>query len=228
MVREVVLRKAPVPLRKPLHRVDRDALGEYEFARAYTIDPAVVASLGTDQYIDWEFVDTSLTDARDPLRRVRLFITYYTGQPDLVPHRPDECFVGNGYEITRTGNHTLDLHNHRGAPLKVPVRAVTFVKSSVYYRDQPTVVYTFHCNGEFANMRTDVRLRMANPFHKGAYYCKIEVRFGRRSATRNQMNAGREETIEAARKFLDQLVPVLLRDHLPDWEAVQQGRPAQS
>jgi hypothetical protein len=224
---KIVLRKEPVPLRKRLAELDKTALGEYEFKRANTIDQAVVDTLGTDLYIDWEFIDTSVTGTKNPLRRVHLFVTYYTGKPDLVPHTPDVCYRGAGYEIKDRDNRTLVLDEPGGDTLRVPIRAVTFEKSDVYYRDRFTVIYTFHCNGSFVNTRTDVRRRLANPFDKGAYYCKVELGFGRQGS-RHQKTIGREEAIRAAQKFLDRLLPVLLEDHLPDWDAVQQGQLAQS
>lgn len=226
---DIVLRKDPAPLRKPLPELNKDALGEYRWpvGGAHTIDAALLASLGTEEYIDWEFIDTTEAGAGNPLRRVRAFVTYYTGKPDLVPHTPDVCYRGSGYEITKTGNPTLELQDAESEPLSVPARAVTFVKSSVKYNEEFTVVYTIHCNGKFVNTRTDVRWRLANPAHKGAYYCKVEVSFGR-EGSKHRRNAGREETIQAAEKFLARFLPVLLRDHLPDWEAVQKGQVRQN
>ncbi|MCH7814426.1 MAG: exosortase-associated EpsI family protein [Planctomycetes bacterium] len=214
----IVLRKQAVPLRQPLNRMDKANLGPYRFIRAYALEQAVVDALGTDLYIDWEFKDER-AKGKSPLRRVRLFVTYYTGRPDLVPHTPDQCWLGAGYEIKERGSRTLDLHGADAKPLRVPVRAVTFQKSGIRHRDRPTVVYTFHCNGKFVNGRTEVRRLLANPWDQGAYFCKIEVRFGRQDQT--SIAAGREETIEAAGEFLDRVLPVLLRDHLPDWEVFQ-------
>ncbi|MCP4245538.1 MAG: exosortase-associated EpsI family protein [bacterium] len=214
----IVLRKQAVPLRQPLNKLDKALLGRYHFMRAYALDQAVVDALGTDVYIDWEFKDKN-AQAKSPLRRVRLFVTYYTGQPDQVPHTPDQCYLGAGYEIVEKGSRTLDLHGADAEPLRVPVRAVTFQKSGVRHHDRPTVVYTFHCNGRFVNGRTDVRRLLANPWDRGAYFCKIEVKFGRHEHT--SVTANREETIEAAARFLDRVLPVLLGNHLPDWEALR-------
>jgi len=221
-----VLRKEPVPLRQPLDKLDKTALGEYTFVRAYYIASAVIASLGTDLYIDWEFQDDSVTDRQDPLRRARLFVTYYTGKPDQVPHTPDVCYYGSGYEIREAGNLTLNVHNANGTAMRIPGRAVTFEKTSVQRRDRPTVVYTFHCNGEFVATRKGVLRKLGSLRDRGAYYCKVEVRFGQQES--QALHADREATIRAAEKFLDRVVPVLLRDHLPDWDAVQRGETAKA
>jgi len=122
---DIVLRKDPAPLRKPLPELSKDALGEYRWpvGGAHTIDAALLASLGTEEYIDWEFIDTTEAGAGNPLRRVRAFVTYYTGKPDLVPHTPDVCYRGSGYEITKRGNLTLEIQDADGEPLAVPARA---------------------------------------------------------------------------------------------------------
>ncbi|HUU84934.1 MAG TPA: exosortase-associated EpsI family protein [Phycisphaerae bacterium] len=214
---KLVLRKDAVPLRKPLTELNRDALGEYKFTHATLLDPATVATLGTDLYLDWEFEDTAVTDRNSPLRLVRVLITYYTGKPTLVPHIPEVCVTATGSQMAQAGDVTLDVVGPGGEPMQIPARAVTFQKSAVYDHDRPTVVYTFNCNGDFLPRRNLVRARLANPFEKGAYLCKVEVGFrARRMKTRS---AGREETIQAAQKFLSRILPVLLEEHLPDWEA---------
>jgi hypothetical protein len=179
--------------------------------------------LGAADQATWQFIDASVAGLRDPRRLVTCFVTYNTGRPDLVPHIPDNCYLGAGYQIVEAGNVNIEIAGPVAESEEVPVRAITFVKSDVFERAEPTVVYTFHCNGKFLNTRTQVRAQLGSPFDKGAYFCKIEVSFGGpHSAPRD---CTRDETIEAAEKFLSQMLPVLLRDHLPDWEAVQRGEP---
>lgn len=219
----VALRKAPVPLRKPLAQFDKAAVAGYAFRGAPTLDEAVADQMGATDYANWQFVDTSIPATRDPRRQVSCFITYNTGRPDLVPHIPDNCYLGAGYQITEAANLTIKLSGAAPGLQEVPVRAITFVKSDVFERATPTVIYTFQCNGTFLNTRTQVRTRLGNPFDKGAYFCKVEVTFGGPDCVPRYCT--RDETIEAAEKFLSQLLPVLLRDHLPDWAAVQTDEP---
>jgi hypothetical protein len=220
----VVLRKEAVPLRKPLPELDKTGLGEYTFHSPNILDPAVLGPLGTEEYIDWRFTDTTVESQRDPLRHVRCFITYYTGKPDLVPHTPKVCYLGQGYRSIEDEALTLRIQEPASAPQDVPVQAVTFAKSEVFGKATPTVVYTFHCNGEFLKNRTEVRTRLANPFDRGAYYSKIEVTFG--APTSHPLAPTREDAIAGAEKFLNRLLPLLLREHLPDWEALQSDEPA--
>ncbi len=223
---KLVLRKEPVPLRKRLSDLDKKRFGDYEFVRANTIDKAVLPSLGTDVYIDWEFVDRSIIRAAHPLRNVRLSVFYYTGRPSFVPHVSEVCYLASGYQLDTTLNESMKIERVHEEPIEVPLRAATFVKSRVFYKERPTVVYTFHCNGKFVRSRDAVRRRLATLFHKGAYFCKVELKFGGTARTNRQ--APPEETVEAAKKFLQTCLPLLLEEHLPDWEAVQAGagRPA--
>jgi len=216
---KVTLRKDPVPLRRPLSELDKSALGEYEFIKANTIPPAVADALGAQSYIEWEFRDTSVKGTKNPLQWIRLLITYDTGKPSLVPHTPDWCYQGGGYKITKAENVKLSLPTADGDEIPLPLRVVTFEKTSVSNRDTPTVVYTFHCNGQFMCTRTDVRRKLGDPRDRGAYFCKIEVSFG--SPRSKPRNAEREESIAAAHRFLGRLLPVLLAEHLPDREAVK-------
>ncbi|MFQ5489192.1 MAG: exosortase-associated EpsI family protein [Phycisphaerae bacterium] len=215
----LVQQKAAVPLRRPLSDLDKDGLREYSFARAVPMDEAVVAALGTEAYIDWQFVDASIKRNRDPRRYVRCFISYYTGSPSLVPHIPDNCLLGSGYQISAAENLSWAIPVGGSEPLEVPTRAVTFVKTGVFDKAEPTVIYTFHCNGKFTNTRNGVRARIADPFAKGAYFCKVEISFGGGNSI--PATPTREQSIQATKKFLTRLLPVLLRDHLPDWQAFQ-------
>jgi hypothetical protein len=98
---------------------------------------------------------------------------------------------------------------------KVPVRVLTFVKGGIYDYDEPTVVYTFHCNGQFAARRDEVRLAVLDPRDRYAYFSKVEVTFGWQGA--RPRNAGKEETVRATTKLLMYVLPLLLREHWPDW-----------
>ncbi len=194
----------------------KEGIGPYRFVDQMELSSAIVEKLGTDEYIDWQFEDTSIKDADSPVRHVRLTVTYYTGGRDQVPHTPDVCMVGAGYKAQEAENLDLDLPN-LGA--KVPVRVLTFEPSMLRQR-KPTVAYTFHCNGDFVCTRMDVRVRMNSLTDQHAYFAKIEVVFG------GDVMAPREEAVAATQKFLDHLLPVLVRDHLPDWEAVKRSEVA--
>ena len=205
--------KESLPLRNSLKKLSKN-LGPYRFRQAQILNSAMAAALGTDEYIDWHFEDTSVADKSDPLRNIHVFITYYTGGRNRVPHTPEECWLGVGYAAQEGATVDLDIPS---LGRKIPARVITFEKSGLLRQEHPTVVYTFHCNGDFAPSRTAVRYRVNAVDETYAYFCKIELSFGAR--IEGAADATREESIRAGVKFLDYLLPELLNVHLPDWEA---------
>ena len=81
-------------------------------------------------------------------------------------------------------------------------------------------MYFFYANGRYVTTRSAVRLAIHDPADRYAFYMKLELSFtdasGRRMATEDQ-------TVAAARRLLEKLMPILWRDHLPDWEALKQA-----
>lgn len=204
--------KEAIPLRKPLSAMDVDRLRPYRVVERITLDAPILDALGTDQYINWRLQDTSLPPG-DPLYEVLLFVTYETGGQNLVPHVPDECRLGAGYQAAQ-------LHENRQIRIdgelkrEVPLRVCTFVKTAVFHKDEVSVVYLFHANGEFAGTRDQVRIAFNDPRDRFAYFSKIEVSFPR---------ASREQNVEGGAKLLGRLLPVLISDHLPEFENAQQS-----
>ena len=213
--------KEMLELRKPLGEMSKENLGRYQFNTNLNISPEVEDALGAKDYLSWLFVDSSAKRS-DPLHYIRLFVTYYSGGRDLVPHTPAECFLGAGYRAVEKDNLTMPIDS---LDLDLPIRALTFQKSDVFGRDKPTVMYTFHCNGDFTETRNGVRSRINSPLNKFAYFCKIEVSFG--GSSRDIGSPGRAESIQAAQEFLDIVLPRLVNDHLPDWQAaIAENEPA--
>jgi len=213
--------KLPVPLKRSLAKLDREALGPYEFTDRAPVNAAVEESLGTSEYITWGFCDTSVTPLSNPLRYLNLHIAYYTGGRDLVPHTPDQCMRGAGYEPVESANVEIPIGS-LGQP--IPLRVLTFEKSSIMNHETPTVCYTFRVNGKFACTRTGVRSEINSFGQQHGYFCKIEVSFG--SPRSKPRNPTRQESVEAAQRFLNRLLPVLLEDHLPNWDEVVAGEEA--
>jgi len=208
------LDKAPLPLRRPLAAMNVDAIRPYKILERHTLEPNVVDALGTSQYIHWTLEDTSVPRS-SPLRRATLFITYYTGGRDLVPHVPDECMLGAGYQPAQAHeNEDLTLPALQRTLPSLPVRVCTFVRTAIHNHAKLTVVYTFAVNGTFAATRNGVRLLTADPRNKHAYFSKVELSFP---------GATREQSVHGARKLLETVLPVLLRDHYPDFRQAEES-----
>lgn len=199
--------KEAVPLRAPLYTLDEGALYPYVVKAKRELEPAVVDALGTTHYLAWRLEDTGV-EATSPVRFADLFVTYYSGGGSLVPHTPDVCYLGNGYNPSQPHQNMTVAVPSLGED--VPIRVCSFIKTAIFDSDETTVVYTFYCNGQFVNTRTGVRILINDPTLKYAYFSKIEVSFPR---------ATREETVAGARKLFDKVLPVLVHEHFPDLKA---------
>jgi hypothetical protein len=207
-------RKQPIPLKRSLKLMDRDALSPYQFVRALFLEPEEEQGLGTSEYIQWILEDTSV-DKQSPVRVVRLFVTYYTGLPDQVPHVPDVCFLGGGYKTLEGGTEHFEVPELEklGYDPVVPYRAMTFEKRGLLQSVRPTVVYTFGVNGKLAGERFAVRKAMSSLFDRYAYFSKVELTFG------SEELPERAAAIEAGQRALATVLPVLIRDHWPDFKS---------
>lgn len=215
-------RKEAVPLKLALAYFDVNKLAPaYELHRIQgrPLDEEQINGLGTEQYLTRRLVDTRRPPA-DPARVADVFITYYTGQPDMVPHVPDECYLAGGYDRVAPPETVSVSVPGVGAPGdEIPVRLVQF--ESREGRDRQTVLYFFHANGEYCTTRNEVRFKLANPFERYAYYAKIEIKFSDDpEGMRRPRMADKRESVAALGPLLSRLMPVLLADHLA-WDRVR-------
>ena len=105
-----------------------------------------------------------------------------------------------------------------GQGYKIPVHMLVFQRSAKFGHQKSLVLYTFHVNGEFRATRTGVRGLLGNPLNRYAYFSKVEVTFGANDALPPV-----DEGLVAGKKFLQAVIPILLADHWPDWEAAEQA-----
>jgi hypothetical protein len=204
--------KLPLPLRAPLGSLSESALAPYRVVKRHIIDPAIVKVLGTNQYLSWTLEDTEVTET-DPLRYVELLVSYDSGGHNLVPHTPDVCRLGAGYQPAQPHENTqVNLTRLPGTRDVVPVRLCTFGKTDVFQREQVSVVYTFFCNGEFRETRNGVRILINDLTNVYSFFSKVEISFPR--ATRTQC-------LDGAAKLMDRVLPALLSNHWPDFNKAE-------
>lgn len=206
-------RKEEAPLRKEFDDLDVARLTPYKVLNKAVIPDDILEELGTEQYLQWSLEDTSV-DVTDPGRYLALFITYYTGNPDKVPHVPDQCYTGGGGLIKNSGNYTLEIKGLGIDDDELPVRVLDVHMENVLGETKKTVMYFFGVNGTFRCTRDQVRLLQNNLFDKYAYFCKVEVSFVRSDKMSRQKN------LAAAQNFFGVLLPLLIEEHWPDWEAL--------
>jgi len=211
----VVFEKEPLPLKKSLQLLDQANLNPYVVVSKEEItDADTLKALGTEDYIQWVIQDTELA-VGSPVREYLLFITYYQ-LPDRVPHVPEECWTGGGYQKLGSDPVMLEIDDHAGFIVKVPAKYLVFgpKKGSAWHGETRIPnLYFFKVNGQYADSREDARLVLnKNLFGKASYFCKVELVFNRSSVVPNE-----EDVVNASEKLQTVLLPILEREYLPDW-----------
>ncbi|MHC4843611.1 MAG: hypothetical protein ACYTEE_07405 [Planctomycetota bacterium] len=207
------VRKTPWPLNKSLDLIDENALKPYKVITKNKIsNERIVRELGTEDYIEWTLEDTSISP-ESPVRFCSLFITYYS-MPDRVPHVPDECYVGAGYQ--RLVGKDVQLNVVLNDTMKeLPARYVIFSGSGDNHWSSKKfqVFYLFRVNDQYCDNRESARIALdKNVFGRHSYFSKVEWRFYNKRLGL-EVYPEVNETIEASKKLLGVVLPVLEKDH---------------
>ncbi len=219
---ELILKKEPLPLKKSLDLLAEDTLTPYKVVSKRKIENIeIIKNLGTQDYIEWVLEDTDPTT--DPgkiaISKYFLFITYYD-LPDRVPHVPEECFAGVGYQRLASESIMLEITKD-GGKQKIPARHLVFAdtKSNSWDRNPKfSVLYLFNVNGQYVNSREDARLALnKNIFGKSSYFCKVEWYFLDPS-TGAKCYPQQEQIVRASQKLLSVILPILEREYWPSLE----------
>jgi len=209
------LRKEAAPLRKSLDDLDQGQLGSYVLAQAVKIENAdVEAELGTKDYIQWYLEDTTV-GVEDPLRNLLLFVTYYTGEVGKVPHVPEVCYQGGGSLIQDKHDATIEVVGVGATDDMIPVRIVTMKVPSLFGATERRVLYFFRVNGTYRCDRNAVRRLQHNLSDRHAFFSKFEVSF------LTSKPVSQDAALAAMERLSRQILPVLVEEHWPDWEALE-------
>ena len=183
---------------------------------------AVLMKELTEDYIQWIVEDSEAT-SDDVGGRCMLFITYYK-LADNVPHIPEECYAGGGFQKTEDGGVTFTIGQGSSGGAgdgslvrKIGGNYLVFSNSGVgdwQSNREVSVLYLFRVNGSYAGGREEARLVMkGNLFRKSSYFCKVEIVF-------NQCESipSKEDAVAISEKLLGVVLPVLEEEHWPDLE----------
>lgn len=207
------LHKYPVNLRKSLDDVNTARLSPFKLLRSEKIrNKQIEEALGTQDYIQWELEDLSVPE-KDPIRQVRLFITYYTGEPDKVPHIPDVCYTGGGGRVFDAENTTISVPDNGSGSDELAMRMLHINIPQQVGEITQTVLYSFSVNGDYLCDREQVRTRVNSIDDKHAYFSKMEIAYAGK--------LDRDTALAAAQKLARVVVPILAQEHWPDWKAVK-------
>lgn len=212
----IVFKKESLPLKKSLGGLDENDLTPYKVVLKQKIqNQDTLKALGTDDYIQWVMEDTEQA-ADSPVKECLLFITYYQ-LPDRVPHVPEECWTGGGYQKLGSEAVTFRINDGRDFVVNVPAKYIVFApKNTDFWQAGERIpnLYFFKVNGQYAGSREEARLALnKNLFGKNSYFCKVELVFNRSPIT-----PSKEQAVEASEKLLTVILPILEREHWPDWK----------
>lgn len=208
-----VIKKEFLPLKKSFDALDEGRLAPYKVLNKIKIeDQDILKSLGTQDYIQWVLEDTGAPSG-SAVQRCILFVTYY-GRPDRVPHVPEECYTGGGFQRLATDSVTFNIKN-ADFERRIEGKYLVFGSKRADFHqglDKFPVLYFFNVSGEYASSRDEARIALnKNLFQKYTYFSKVEMVF-------NQMPAmpSREEAVIASEKLLAVVLPILEQEHWPD------------
>jgi hypothetical protein len=208
-------KKTPIALEKSLDEIDREKLAPYKVVNVSEIgDKEVVEALGTEDYIQWILEDTEVSE-KSPVRFCQLFITYYP-MATRVPHVPDECYTGSGYE-KRAGRYvSLDIDG-QADPIKMRLLVFGGKKSEIWSSDPDfSRMYFLLVNNEYVCTRTGARQVFGKNLRgKHSFFSKVEWEFYGRSSG-GRIRPSDEQNTTASEKLMAKLLPVLEKEHWPD------------
>lgn len=212
----IVFKKEPLPLKKSLEALDERDLSPYRVLSKQKIsNPDTLRALGTEDYIQWIIEDTGQS-AGSVVKEFLLFITYYR-LPDRVPHVPEECWSGGGYQQLGSESVTIKVDNGAGFVAEVPAKYLVFgpKKTGLWQAGERIPnLYFFKVNGQYAGGRQEARIALnKNLFGRQSYFCKVELVFNRSS-----IPPSRQESVAAGEKLLTVILPILEQEHWPDWK----------
>jgi len=219
----IMLIKKPLSLKEPFDMLDEKLLEPYKVLEKSKIDNKdELESLGTEEYLQWFLEDTSV-DALSPVKYCTIFITYYTGNPDQVPHVPEACYTGGGHEVQEKFAIDLNVGDISvpgiGRHGKIPATGLIFSRKSTEVWQasvQFPVIYFFKVNGQYKGNRTATRLALGDLTSQYSYFSKVEIKFSNSRGLPPEM----AQATKAAEKMLKVLLPVLEKNHWPDWDKV--------
>ena len=214
----VTLIKKALPLKQPFEMLDEKLLAPYKVLEKSKIENLdVLESLGTEEYMQW-FIEDTTVEELSPVKQCSIFVTYYTGNPDQVPHVPEACYTGGGNEVKE--NSSLDLNvgdvNVAKIPAKVPATCLVFGKKTTEIWQASAVfpvIYFFKVNGQYKGGRRTTQIALGNFTSEYSYFSKVEIKFNGRAGYPDKKQA-----IEATEKLLKVLLPVLEKNIWPEWK----------
>ena len=252
------LRKLPIEVDRKVHTIPTetyrripDAKGPRrgddtvtvwkQVGRDQTMSKEIVEELGTTNYLSRVYQrEVPMPDGKRPA--LELHLAYYTGMVDTVPHVPERCMVGGGWNIksspgvvrlpldisrweTDSAASTADRTIYRGrlssgfyARLPQGIDNATLLATEFEKPGTDLRMfsgYFFIANGGMCARAEDVRLLAFDLKSRYAFYLKVQV-----SSLAGVESA--DKLAEYGADLLSDLLPEIMLC-VPDWIAVERG-----
>jgi hypothetical protein len=201
-------RKEPAMLRRPLTEFAIERLPSFRQLDAtgvFAVAPVTEEAVGTNQRLLRYVQDKSDQGRRG---QATLFVTYYNGTRDKIPHTPDVCYRQGGVQIRSMSKIAIDTP---GMGPDNP-RAEGCLLDLANAPGNGVLIYLFVANGRTTASRLHARWIISRPGDRYVYFSKVEV------IARVESGEDREMVISRCKKLLSEAIPVLFADHYPRTE----------
>lgn len=247
----IYLKKLPIlpPANRQLRAVPSVTENWKQLGSDAILPKDVVETLGTENYISRNYQRRT---GEKSGQIVELHCAYYTGMVDTVPHVPDRCMVGHGWQIL-TSPEDVRVPLETAGWVADPDTAGTGGNGSVVYTARTSNAYSDLKGARVRLPRGIEELRFRTmPFQQETGNVQVFVGYffvanGELATTAEQVRLkafdltddyayylkvqvlgikgveSREELAEAAASILGDMLPEMMRC-VPDWVEVERGR----
>ncbi|MCP4376617.1 MAG: hypothetical protein GY794_10650 [bacterium] len=186
---------------------ERTIIGEVleSLAIGTALDFAAVEDRKSTWYVSRTYVDRKQSRG-GKYRLWQLDVTYYTGTMDKAPHFPERCLQAAGMKLGKQYDTEFKAPDAPGPWGTSPVtcRVVEYHNPRGSWENLHVQYYVYSLNGYPVSSWKKVRLGMASPFGKYAYFAKIQF---------NPANeiADSDEAQQATEEFVKYMLPEVLK-----------------
>lgn len=205
--------------------------------------------LGTTNYLSRWYRQTGVPEGQTPIV-VELHCAYYTGMIDAVPHVPERCLVGNGWDIAGPSERVripIRMSDEDGMPIMVPDPSLdTNEFGTIYTMRSPVTHNRVRMPRGIENIRLNVtpfddtsgRFRMyagyfflanggvvatADDVRLMAFKLRDDYAYFAKIQFSSINVGSAEELASVVADLLSHLMPEIMR-RVPDWIDVETGR----
>jgi EpsI family protein len=122
------------------------------------MDPNLIAATDTDACLSRQYAQT------DAGRAISLWVASGVQVRDLMPHRPEVCYVGNGYTLAAQRIETLSLDSDRALPCNI----MHFSRGA----DRVVVLYYYIVDGQYCQGVSQFRYSV---FDRIGYVTQVQI-----------------------------------------------------